>query len=105
MNDAKPSLVRRALAVLVLVVVAIIAFRLLLGVISAVFWIVALVAVLVAGLWAWSTLRSAKRGRSEKRERTVEPSPAAAVTARPQEDRVEAEMLKLKQQLRDQGRL
>jgi ABC-type nickel/cobalt efflux system permease component RcnA len=102
MDESKPSLARRALAVLVLVVVAVVAFKIVLGAIYAVFWIAAVVAAIVAGLWAWSILRSGRRERPKKRERSVKPASAAPL---PPADRVEAEMLKLKQQLRDQGRL
>jgi len=44
--------------------VQILAIRVVLGVISAVFWIVALVALAIAALWAISTLKSAKVGVS-----------------------------------------
>ncbi len=102
MDDARPSLARRAVAALVLVVVAVVAVRLVIGVISAVVWIVALVALVIAALWAWSTLRAGKRRRQEKK--TVKPSPAAQVPAPAPEDRVEAEMRKIREQLREQGR-
>lgn len=99
MDAVGPSLARRALALVVLAVVAVLAFRFLLGVISTVFWIVALVALLIAGLWAMSTLRSAHRARAVKK------SSSATLAAPAHEDRMEAELLKLKQQLRDQGPL
>src|SRR4051812_34489130 len=73
MDDAKPSLARRALAAAVLVVIAIVAVRLIVGVLSAIFWLLAIVVLVVAGLWAWATLRSSGRKRAEKRPRRAEP--------------------------------
>jgi len=88
----------------VLIVVAILALRLVLGVLSAVFWIVALVVLAIAALWAVSTLRAGSRSRAEKRQRAVNPSRAKGVPAPPAEDPVEAQMRQIKQQLREQGR-
>jgi hypothetical protein len=102
MDDAGPSLARRALAVVVLVVVAIVAFRLALGVISAVFWMVAVVALIVAGLWALSTLKSAK---SELRDRRAKPLPTRQAPPASPDGRVEAQMREIERQLREQGRL
>ena len=55
-------------AVLVLVVVAVVALRLafgfVVGVVSAVFWIVVVAELIVAALWARTTLRSARRRRT-----------------------------------------
>ena len=99
MNAGRPSLARRALAALVLVVVVIVAIRIVLGVISAVFWIVALVALVLAALWAISTLKSGTRERRVKRES----SPGQVRPASP-DDRVEAQMREIEQQLREQGR-
>jgi beta-lactamase regulating signal transducer with metallopeptidase domain len=91
---------RRVLAVLVLVLVAIVAIRLVVGLVSAVLWILVVAALVAAGLWARSTLKSAK-GR-----RAVKPpsSSAAELAAAPGEDRVAAEMRRITEQLREQGR-
>src|SRR5829696_1658759 len=87
MESEKPSMVRRALAVLVLVVVAVLALRLavgfVVGVVSAVFWVVVVAVLIVVALWARSTLKSARR------ERRVERSPARAVSAPPSRRGVE----------------
>jgi uncharacterized membrane protein len=94
---------KRVLAILVLVVVAIIAIRLAVGVVvglvSAVLWIVVIIALIAAVLWARSTLKSSKRNRSVKRA-----SPSREVAAAPAEDPIEAEMRKITEQLREQGR-
>jgi uncharacterized membrane protein len=101
MDSDEPSLLRRTVAVLVLVVVAALAIRLavgfVVGVVSAIFWIVVVAALVVAALWARSTLKSARR------ERRVKRSPAPEVGA-PHEDRVAAEMRRITEQLREQGR-
>jgi hypothetical protein len=93
---------RRVLAVLVLVIVAIVAIRLAVGLvvgfISAVLWIAVLVALVAAVLWARSTLKGAKR------KREVKPSSSQAVSARPAEDPIEVEMRRITEQLREQGR-
>ena len=94
-------MLRRVLAVLVLVIVAVIAIRLavglVVGAVTAVFWIAVLVALVAAALWARSTLKSGRRKRG------VKESPAPAVAART-EDPIEAEMRKITEQLREQGR-
>ena len=94
-------MLRRALAVLVLAVVAVLALRLaagfVVGVVSAVFWVVVAVVLIVAALWARSTLKSARRQRPLKR------SSAHAVGA-PEEDPVAVEMRRITEQLREQGR-
>jgi hypothetical protein len=103
MESGEPSLLRRALAILVLVVVAVVALRLVIGfvtgLITALLWIV-VVAVLVGGaLWARSTLKSGKR------KRAVKPSSRRAdLDAPPREDPVAAEMRRIEEQLREQGR-
>jgi UPF0716 family protein affecting phage T7 exclusion len=102
MDPAKPSLLKRALAILVLLVVAAVALRLVVGFVSglitALLWIV-VVAVLVGGaLWARSTLKSGKR------QRAVKPQAPAAELAASHEDLVAAEMRRIEQQLREQGR-
>ncbi len=96
-------MLRRVLAILVLVLVAVVAIRLVVGfvagLVSAVLWIFVLAALVAAGLWAWSTLKSGRRRRS------VKPSPTAAeLTAAPDEDRVEVELRRINEQLRAQGR-
>ena len=102
MDSDQPSLLRRVVAVAVLVVVAVIALRLAVGfvagLISALLWIVTIVALIVAFFWARSTLKSGKRERSVKRARERE------VAAPPADDPVAAEMDKIMQQLREQGR-
>ena len=99
MDDSKPSLISRILAILVLVIVAVIAVRLAIGVVAglvqAVVWIAVLVAIVCGALWARRTLKGGKRQRS------VETSPAPALTY---EDKVDAEMRKINEQLRKQGR-
>ena len=92
-------MVRRVLAVLVLVLVALVAIRLVVGLVSSVMWILVVAALLAAGLWARSTLKSAKGRRAVKPQ-----SSAAEVAAAPGEDRVAAEMRRITEQLREQGR-
>jgi uncharacterized membrane protein len=102
MDSAKPSMLRRVLAVLVLVLVAAVALRLAVGLVvgfvSAVFWILVVVASVVAVLWARSALKSAKPERGVKR------SSAKEVTAAPAEDPVAVELRRITEQLREQGR-
>ncbi len=52
----KPSLVRRALALLVIVVAVVLAAKLVIGFVMAIFWIVVAVAAAIAVLWALKTL-------------------------------------------------
>jgi hypothetical protein len=89
-------LFKRLLAILVLIVIAILAVRMVIGFVSALLWIVVLVALVGAGLWAAKTLRS---GRKEK---TVERSSAPELPLT-HEDRVAAEMERIQQQLRQRG--
>jgi len=95
-------MLRRVLAILVLLVVAAVAIRLavglVVGVVATVLWIVVAAALIAAALWARSTLRSARDKRAVKR-----PS-AREVTARPSEDPVAVEMRRITEQLREQGR-
>jgi len=105
MDDAKPSLAKRALAIAVLVVVAVVVFRVVLGIISAIFWIVALIVLAIAALWAVTTLRSAKKDFDAKRARKHGGSPKGGSAALSEEDRLAAELAQLRSQLRDQGRL
>ena len=93
---------KRVLAVLVLVVVAVIAIRLavglVVGAVTAVFWIAVVVALAVGALWARSTLKSAKKERAVKRGGGRE------LAATPAEDPIEAEIRRINEQLREQGR-
>jgi uncharacterized protein (DUF58 family) len=95
-------MLRRVLAVLVLILVAIVAIRiavgLVVGFISAVLWIVVIVALVAAVLWARSTLKAGKRRREVK-----DPS-SREITPRPGEDPIEVEMRRITEQLREQGR-
>lgn len=96
-------MLRRVLAILVLVLVAAVAIRLfvglVVGVVSAVLWIFAVAALVAAGLWARSTLVSAGRRRA------VRPSSSAKeLTGAPGEDPVAVEMRRITEQLREQGR-
>jgi cytochrome c-type biogenesis protein CcmH/NrfF len=92
---------QRALAIAVLVLVAIVAIRLavgaVVGFVTALLWIGVLVALVAGGVWAWSTLRSGRKRRD------VEDSskPALPMT---HEDRVDAEIQRISEQLRSQGR-
>ena len=93
-------MLKRVIAVLVLLLVAVIAIRVVIGFVSAVLWIVVLAALIVAALWAWSTLRSAKRDRAVKKG-----SPGREVAAAPAEDPVAVEMRRITEELRErQGR-
>jgi hypothetical protein len=89
---------KRVIAVLVLLVVAAVAVKLVVGFIASVLWIIALVALAIAALWAWSTIKSTKANR------TVKPSPTKDLTAAPTEDPVAVEMRRISEQLREQGR-
>jgi hypothetical protein len=95
---------RRVLAVLVLVLVAVLAIRLVVGfvvgLVSAVLWILVVAALVAAGLWARSTLNSAKRRRGVK----PSSSSGAELAAPPGEDPVAVEMRRITEQLREQGR-
>jgi beta-lactamase regulating signal transducer with metallopeptidase domain len=93
-------MLRRVLAVLVLVLVAVVAIRLVVGLVSAVLWILVVAALVAAGLWARSTLKSAKRRHGVK----PPSSSAAELAAAPGEDPVAAEMRRITEQLREQGR-
>lgn len=86
-------LLKRVIAILVLVVIAVVAIRLavglVVGLVSAVLWVVVLAALVGAGLWARSTLKAGRRER---------------LAARPPEDPVQVEMRRITEQLRQQGR-
>jgi hypothetical protein len=96
-------MLRRVLAVLVLVLVAVVAIRLVAGVvfglITAVAWILVIVALVAAGLWARSALKSARHRHGVK-----PPASAAELPAGPGEDPVAVEMRRITEQLRQQGR-
>jgi hypothetical protein len=103
--DSEPRpLLTRVIAIVVLVIAAVIALRLVVGfvagLVSALLWIVAVVAIVAALLWARSVLKAPRRSRKDK----VERSPAREV-APPGEDPVAAEMRKITDQLREQGRM
>jgi hypothetical protein len=102
MDPSTPSLLKRVLAIAILVLVAVVAIRLavglVVGLVSAVLWILVIVALVAAGLWARSTLQSGKRKRSVKRRSSPE------VIAAPPEDPVAVEMRRITEQLREQGR-
>jgi hypothetical protein len=55
-SSQKPSLLRRGLAVLVLVVVVALLAKVVIGFVMAIFWIVIAVAAVIAVLWAVNTL-------------------------------------------------
>jgi hypothetical protein len=97
-------MLRRVLAVLVLVLVAIVAIKLVVGLVvglvSAVLWIVIVAALVAGGLWARSTLKSAKRRHGVK----PASSPAPELATAPGEDRVAVEMRRITEELREQGR-
>jgi hypothetical protein len=56
MEETRPSLARRALAVVVLALVAWILIKVVIGIVAAVFWIVLAVVAVVAVFWAINTL-------------------------------------------------
>lgn len=55
-TQAKPPILRRALAGVVLIVIAALAIKIVIGLVMTVFWIVIGVAVVLAVLWAINTL-------------------------------------------------
>jgi uncharacterized membrane protein len=85
-----------------LLLVAVLAIRiavgLVVGFVSAVLWIVVVVALVLAVLWARATLKGAQR------KREVKHSGSREVAARPTEDPIEVEMRRITEQLREQGR-
>ena len=91
-------MLKRVIAVLVLLLVAAVAVRLVVGLVSTILWIVVVVALVAAALWARSTLKSVKANRTVKR------SPAKDLPAAPAEDPVAVEMRRITEQLREQGR-
>ena len=55
-RPARPSILKRVLAGLVLILAVVVAFKLLIGMVMAVFWLILTVAVVVAILWALKTI-------------------------------------------------
>jgi hypothetical protein len=55
-HRARPPVLKRALAGLVLIAVAALAIHLVIGLVMAVFWVVVVAAAVVAVLWALKTL-------------------------------------------------
>lgn len=51
-SRSRPPILRRAVAALVLVAVGVLVFHVILNLVMAVFWIVAVIAVIVAVVWA-----------------------------------------------------
>jgi uncharacterized membrane protein len=102
MDSENRPLLTRVVAIVVIVVAAAIAIRLIIGfvagILSALLWVVCVVAIIAALLWARSVLKRPRRSRDVERPSRQE------VTA-PAEDPVAAEMRKLTEQLRDQGRM
>ena len=102
MDPENRPLLSRVIAIVVLVVAAVIALRLvvgfLAGIISALLWIVAVVAIVAAFLWARSVLKRPRRSRDVER-------PSRKEVAAPAEDPVAAEMRRITDQLREQGRM
>ena len=90
-------LLKRAIAILVLVIIAVVAIRLAVGLVaglvSAVIWVVVLAALVAGGLWARSTLKAGKR------DKTLPASPPVTY-----EDKVDVEMRRITEQMRQQGR-
>jgi hypothetical protein len=95
-------MLKRVLAVLVLILAAALAVRLAVGIVvglvHTVLWIAIAVALVAAVLWSRSTLKAAKRNRAVKR------GPGGTVAAAPAEDPVAVEMRRITEQLREQGR-
>ncbi len=56
MEHTRPSLAKRALAIVVLALVAWILIKIVIGIVAAVFWVVVAVLAVVAVLWAINTL-------------------------------------------------
>ena len=56
MEETRPSFAKRALAVLILALVAWIVIKLVFSIVAAVFWIVLVIVAIAAVLWAINTL-------------------------------------------------
>jgi uncharacterized membrane protein len=86
----------------VLLIAAVIAVRLVFGfvagLVSAVLWLAVVVALVAGVLWARRTLKGGRR------EREVERPAAAPQIGATHEDRVAAEMERIREELRRQGR-
>jgi hypothetical protein len=102
MEPDRPSFLRRAVAVAILLVIAIIALRLVVGIvtglITAALWIIVAAALIGGVLWARSVLKSGKREKRVEGPATSELRPQAG------EDPVDYEIRKITEQLRTQGR-
>jgi hypothetical protein len=102
-DDDGPTFFSRAIAVVVLVVVAVVAIRLVVGfvagIVSTLLWVGTVIALVVAFLWARRQLKAPRRDKSIKRSESREVMPGAA-----HEDRVAEEMRRISEQLREQGR-
>jgi hypothetical protein len=100
-------MLKRALAILVLVIVVVIAIRLVVGfvvgLVSALLWILVVAALVAAGLWAWSTLKGGKRRKAEASPGGDLAAPGGNLAA-PADDPVAVEMARITEQLRQQGR-
>lgn len=55
-SRSRPPVVRRVFAGLVLVVIAALAIHFVIGLIMTIFWIVAIIAVIAAAIWALNTI-------------------------------------------------
>jgi hypothetical protein len=53
-----PTLLTKAVALIVLLVAAWIVLRMVIGVVAGIAWVVVLVAAVIGVVWAWRTLRS-----------------------------------------------
>jgi membrane protein implicated in regulation of membrane protease activity len=93
---------RRLLAIVILLLVAIVAIRIVvgavIGLVHAVLWIAILAALVVATIWAWRALSSARKPREVKKSGSREVQRGPAV------DPIEVEMQKITEELRKQGR-
>jgi hypothetical protein len=102
MDESQPSLLSRAVAVVVLLIVAVIAIRLafgfVAGLISAVLWLAVVAALVVGVVWARRTLKGGRRSKQ------VEPPSQTLPPGATHEDRVAVEMEKIREEMRRQGR-
>jgi len=96
---------RRLLAIVILLLVAIVAIRIVvgavIGLVHAVLWIAILAALVVATFWAWRTLSS---GRKPREPLSLTSRGLREVQRGPAVDPIEVEMQKITEELRKQGR-
>ena len=52
----KPSMLKRIIAIAILIIAAIIAIKLIVGLLSAIFWVILAVVVVAAIIWAWRVI-------------------------------------------------